>query len=63
MCDKETGNTMSHSTRVRGLKFSWIILAARDRQVALYTGAWIEIEGFLGEHQIADGRTLHECVD
>ena len=48
---------------MRGLKFSWIILAARVRPVALYTSAWIEIEGFLGEHQIADGRTLHECVD
>ena len=35
--------SMSHSTRVRGLKLPKRVRAERDPLVALYTSAWIEI--------------------
>ena len=61
----ETGTDfgLSHSTRVRGLKFSrW---RAREvwRFVALYTSAWIEILIKAGCLFECVSRTLHECVD
>ena len=38
---------MSHSTRVRGLKYYGILTAGGTGIVALYTSAWIEIQKFL----------------
>ena len=35
---------MSHSTRVRGLKFCILLQLCRCPLVALYTSAWIEID-------------------
>ena len=39
--------TMSHSTRVRGLKYEDRWETPRDGNVALYTSAWIEILSML----------------
>ena len=53
----------SHSTRVRGLKWSSAAFVRSWPAVALYTSAWIEINFFSLINQLLDRRTLHECVD
>ena len=54
---------MSHSTRVRGLKFMMFPPYFRGGLVALYTSAWIEIVSFATVMPCNVSRTLHECVD
>ena len=54
---------MSHSTRVRGLKYQEIKPAGIKSQVALYTSAWIEIYFVHKGGAACVCRTLHECVD
>ena len=63
--DKELScyESLSHSTRVRGLKLLDIGRRYLGILVALYTSAWIEI-GFTAKAVMQyTGRTLHECVD
>ena len=58
--DLET-DTMSHPTRVRGLKLARLKLIFKIK-VAPHTGAWIEtIE--VKKDYIEFGRTPHGCVD
>ena len=54
---------LSHSTRVRGLKYFYTSKNNRRRQVALYTSAWIEILYTSSALSMPSCRTLHECVD
>ena len=54
---------MSHSTRVRGLKYFFSDFIFSISEVALYTSAWIEISTASRPRQRKSSRTLHECVD
>ena len=63
--DMKSGNeTLSHPSRVRGLKYLNDFVFLLSHFVAPFTGAWIEIIG-LNEKGFMDslGRTLHGCVD
>ena len=53
----------SHSTRVRGLKYSNFDRKNGITYVALYTSAWIEIISMYISSLHSPRRTLHECVD
>ena len=58
-----SGKHLSHSTRVRGLKYWRNKRWTKTSKVALYTSAWIEMVcQHVGRYPL-DGRTLHECVD
>ena len=54
---------LSHSTRVRGLKFLLHRQEMFRKPVALYTSAWIEIPSSVAFSASKTCRTLHECVD
>ena len=55
--------SLSHSTRVRGLKYILFIEPMDITTVALYTSAWIEMLCQNYQHLQCFRRTLHECVD